>query len=539
MTRTIDRKSVAGSELQVKERTQVLVIGAGPAGLAAAIEAARGGLGVVLVDENPVSFATMGEEVPLHFGQGMSGAALNRNAMMEALVASEPLFETAFEAGVDVRLGTACWGLYANGPAVGWLPGTVAGLADEACGWMIGADHVVVAAGRRDMGLGFPGWGRPGVLGATAAVALARLGALAPQRIVLLGTSAEALTTALALRASGVDVVAIVEHAAAPVGPADLVAALRDGGCEILTGHVVREATGRDSVEAVRVCAVDRSGRAIGGERGIACDGVVLAVGTTPVVDLLDALGCRIAFQAERGGHAPVVDGFQRTDIRNVYAAGDCAGIWPSKSRDRTVAEAEGRRAAAAILAQGGARLSDIPPATSPDLPAVDISAYRLGWVRTSVIEARDELYVCQCEDVTAREILEVRPPRYLDWQTEQCNQRSLASLLGEGPPNPDQVKRLTRAGMGPCQGRRCREQVAALLALESATPLAAIPLAGYRAPVRPLSLAIASQIPESSGQAEHWDVWFGIHAQWRPYWDVPALYTVATDDATGPVAIE
>jgi hypothetical protein len=92
---------------------------------------------------------------------------------------------------------------------------------------------------------------------------------------------------------------------------------------------------------------------------------------------------------------------------------------------------------------------------------------------------------------------------------------------------------------MGPCQGRRCREQVAALLALEAATPLSAIPLAKYRAPVRPLPLSIVAQIPESEDQVEHWDVWFGIHAQWRPFWDVPELYTVATNEAKGPVESE
>lgn len=102
----INRKSVAGRTLPVEERTKLLVVGAGPAGLAAAIAAARNGLSVVLADENPVSFKTMGDEVPLHFGQGMAGAARNRNAMMEAFVASE--------AGVDVRLGTECWDLTAT-----------------------------------------------------------------------------------------------------------------------------------------------------------------------------------------------------------------------------------------------------------------------------------------------------------------------------------------------------------------------------------------------------------------------------------------
>ncbi|MDX3810418.1 MAG: (2Fe-2S)-binding protein, partial [Bosea sp. (in: a-proteobacteria)] len=168
-----------------------------------------------------------------------------------------------------------------------------------------------------------------------------------------------------------------------------------------------------------------------------------------------------------------------------------------------------------------------------------DISAYRLAWVRASVVEARAEFHVCQCEEVTAREILEVRPPRYLDWRNERRNDRSLSGLLGEGPPNPDQVKRLTRAGMGPCQGRRCREQVAALLALAAAQPLSAIPLAGYRAPVRPMPLSMTMHVAEAPEQAEHWDTWFGMHAQWRPFWEVPAHYTVAGNDATGPVASE
>lgn len=540
-TVTPDPKSVAGKALHVEARTQLLVIGAGPAGLAAAIEAAGQGLSVVLVDENPVSFTTMGDEVPLHYGQGMSGLARNRNAMLEAFIGSEPQIEIAFEAGVDVRLGTTCWGLYANGPSVTWLPGLVAGLNDEERCWMLQADHVVVAAGRRDMGLGFPGWEKPGVMGATAAVSLAsRYGALAPRRVVVLGSSTDAVTAALSLREAGVEIVAMVEQAAETLAPAALIATLIEGGTEILSGHVVREAAGRDAVEAALVGMVDANGRATGHERAIACDGIILAVGATPVIDLLDALGCEIAFQPERGGYAPLVDADQRTSLPDVFAVGDGAGIWPSKTVDRAVAEAEGRRAVAAIVKNLGIGGGAPPPLrVLPDLPNHDIGAYRLAWVRASVIEARAEFHVCQCEEVTAREILEVRPPRYLDWQNERRNDRSLSALLGAEPPNPDQIKRLTRAGMGPCQGRRCREQVAALLALGAAMPLSSIPLAGYRTPVRPLPLSVAGQIPEAPEQAQHWDTWFGMHAQWRPFWEVPELYTVASNDASGPVASE
>ncbi len=119
---------------------------------------------------------------------------------------------------------------------------------------------------------------------------------------------------------------------------------------------------------------------------------------------------------------------------------------------------------------------------------------------------------MCQCEEVTAREILGLRPPRYLGWQGE---------IHGGPGSSPDAVKRLTRAGMGPCQGRRCREQIAALVALHSNTRLAEVPLATYRAPVRPLSLSQLAEVPEAPATGEHWDSWFGMPSQWVPFWRI------------------
>ena len=179
---------------------------------------------------------------------------------------------------------------------------------------------------------------------------------------------------------------------------------------------------------------------------------------------------------------------------------------------DPEIARAEGHRAA---REQDG-------PALAPALD-YDLAAYRTGWVRASVISAAGEPHVCRCEEVTARDILEVRPPAYLGWRKTLRNDADLSALLGNGPPSPDQVKRLTRAGMGLCQGRRCREQVAALLALGAGAPLAEVPVGSYRAPVRPLPLALAGSIPEPEAMAAHWDIWFGIPGQVTSYWDIPA----------------
>ncbi len=502
----IDPASTASASLGVTGTTQLLVIGAGPAGLAAALEGRRRGLSVVLVDENPVPPESMGEDVPQFYGGRMSGAARNRNAMLEAVLAASPALEQAFEAGIDVRLGTSCWGLYANGPSVGWLPGPVAGLADATEAGMLGFERVVVAAGCRDMGVAFPGWELPGVMGVQAAARLAAVGALAARRAVLLGTGAEAIAAAQALRAVGVDIVAVVEVAPTPLGdPAPLAA-------PVLCAHrVLRAEGGADGVEALVVEA------AAGGTQRLACDTVLLGIGAVPVIELLDAMGCRMVFDPTRGGHVPLLDPAGRTSLPFAFAAGDCAGSWPAKAADPAVAEAEGRRAA-------GAEGIYAPP---PDGQA-DLAAYRLAWVQALVVEGGDGPYVCRCEEVTAREILEVRPPRYLNAASPPRNDRSLRALLGEGPPNPDLVKRLTRAGMGLCQGRRCREQVACLLALGANEPLAAVPLATHRAPVRPLPLRLVHSVEETAELRLGWDTWFGMYSQYVPPWDVAPAYTAA-----------
>jgi thioredoxin reductase len=536
-----DPKSIACTQLPLAERTDVLVIGAGPAGIAAACAAAAAGRSVILVDENPIAAETMGENLPLHFGGGMTGAVRNRNAMLEAVVGAMPGLEDAFAAGVDVRLGTACWALYAPGADVGWLPGPVAGLMDGDHCWMLGATRIVVAAGRRDMGLAFRGWEKTGVMGVTAALRLATLyDALGPERVVVLGTGTETLQAALALQARGTAILALVEPGAAPLGPPAMVAALQAQGTRLLLGHAPRQiesgAEGGEAVAALVLGAVDAEGRGLAGpETRIVCDGVLLGVGSVPVVELLDAAGCRMVFDAARGGIVPVLDAAQGTSKPGIHAAGDCAGLWPAKTLDPDIARAEGRRA-----------VSSTPePANSVSDGA--LGEDRLAWVRAAVLDAGEGTYVCQCEEVTAREILELRPPRYLGTEAAppgddggaRRNARDLRSLLGDRP-HPDQVKRLTRAGMGPCQGRRCREQVAALLALSAGLPYGAVAPASHRAPVRPIPLRLAAEAGrESAAMARHWDTWFGMPAQYVPFWEVPAQYTVAGRPRDDEVASE
>jgi thioredoxin reductase len=515
-----DPKSVTGKSLEITEETQVLVVGAGPAGIAAARHAGAGGARVMLVDENPVPFADMAESVPQIWGGRMGGQVRNRTAMIETMLEARPDLAELFETGIDVRLGAACWGLYANQPNMAWMPDVVAGIFEPGAGnRLVSCGQVIVATGRRDMGLAFPGWDLPGVMGISAAVALSALyRACEARRAVVIGSADDTVLQALRLRAAGVEILAMVEQADRLACSADLRRRAEDAGIAFRTGEVpLGVKSGSDGVTGL----ILRDGT-------IGCDSVLLGIGAVPMVDLLHAAGAGVRFDARRSGFVPVLEDGQQSTLSGIRAAGDCTGIWPAKTVDPQVAEAEGRRAAAAALGTLGLSGAEAPePPVPPEAPDHDISTYRKGWVHATVVEARSEMAVCLCEEVTARDILEIRPPRYLGVGSMGHENRPLREILDAGPPDPDQVKRLTRAGMGPCQGRRCREQVQALLALQDDLALGQIRLAAYRAPVRPLRLSDAP-IGEDPAITADWDAWMGIPHQWEGYWRRDPKYTVA-----------
>jgi len=538
-----DYASVAGKQPPIGESTDLLIVGAGPAGISAALTAAGGGVRVTLVDENPIPLQTMGEDVPLHFGGRMAPTVANRNAVLESVLGARPELAEAIDAGVDVRLGTAAWGLFPQRRTAAWIDGHVAGLADEDRAYLLRFEQVIVATGCRDMGVAFDGWQRPGVMGASAAYRLATTyEALESRTAVLVGTGAEALQIGNALMGAGVRIAAIVEQAEAVTGPTELLAPLLGSGARLFTRHVIQQTVGDlQGVAAVRLAGVEADGsRLAGALERIECDTVVLAVAAIPTIELMEAAGCSVTFQPARGGHAPVIDGSQRTSLPFLYAAGDCAGVWPSKTLSEETARREGRIAAATALRSLGVQ-PDGPcePAVSPDPSVRDVARERLEWVRAMTLESAAAPFVCQCEEVTAADVIELNPPRYLHWQRDPSESWRIGSVDPQGVPNPDVVKRLTRAGMGPCQGRRCREQIAALMAIGTGSALADIPAATYRPPVRPLRLGQLAALTEAPAMRKGWESWFGIPSQWIPFWRLTPPYSVTASCVEEPVAGE
>ena len=476
-TSPTDHYSIAGKFKAPQKRFDVVVVGAGSAGTAAAIEAAQGGASVLLVDENPVAAGLIGLDVPLYYGGRATAAVQNKGRMLEQIFGADPALQAAFEAGVEVALGTYVWGAYVNGPILNALPEPVIGLADDQTSWLCGFDKLILASGARDLALSFKGWDQPGVMGANALrTLLTRYNAFSGRTVLVLGSGALALSTALLAIEHGIRIAALVEVRDRPQGPLALVAEVQAAGVPILTSHVVAEARGGlDGVEAVvLVSTVAPNAEPV----QIACDTVCQAIGVVPAVELLNVLGVELLYNGARGGHVPRLVGAAGTSLANVSVLGDCSGV-------------------------------------------VADEAYPMDWMRALVGQGDPSVVVCQCEEVSRGALLGVKHPGYLGPISEGMAQRDLGTLIQDGPVNHDQVKRLTRACMGPCQARRCREQVAMMLAINADVCLATVPLTSYRAPVRPLPLNVLADAEEGPEMSSGWDVWFGIPAQWIPYQDI------------------
>src|SRR5262245_47686947 len=130
MAPALDPRSVAGKVPAPERHVPLVVVGAGPAGVAAATAAARAGVRVLLLDEHPLDPELMAMDVPLYFGQRMSAAVRDRGVMLERVVRTNPALDEAVEAGVEVELGVTVWGAFRPSPVMRALGGACVGVAD-------------------------------------------------------------------------------------------------------------------------------------------------------------------------------------------------------------------------------------------------------------------------------------------------------------------------------------------------------------------------------------------------------------------------
>ncbi|WP_329222470.1 NAD(P)/FAD-dependent oxidoreductase [Streptomyces sp. NBC_01485] len=439
-----------------ERRPTLAVIGAGPAGLAAASAAAARGVRVVLTDSGAEAGGQFYRQPAHGLGARRPQALHHQWRTWERL-----------RAGLDAHLAAGrvtyltdrhvwCVERESNGFTVHALLGP-----EQEESVAVRADGVLLATGGYEKILPFPGWTLPGVVTAGGAQALLKGGLVLPGRTaVVAGTGPLLLPVATGLAAAGARVVALVESA----GPGNFVrhartwaatpAKLAEGAVytaqllhhriSVKVRHIVLEAHGIERLEYVTVAALDAEGRPVPGtERRLPCDALAVGHGLLPHTDLAEGLGCRL------DGPTVRVDDEQRTDVPGVWAAGETTGVGGA-----ALSLAEGHiagRSAAARLTGTVPDPSEWAPAARSRtrlrsfFAALD-GAYAAQPVRWTE-QVTDETVVCRCEEVTAGAV------------------REAVGALGAGDLRT--VKLLTRAGMGWCQGRMCEPGVAGVAGCE------------------------------------------------------------------------
>ncbi|RKF26469.1 NAD(P)/FAD-dependent oxidoreductase [Micromonospora globbae] len=437
----------------------VAVVGAGPAGLAAAVEAAASGLAVALVD----TAAQPGGQYWRHYDETHARPADRAGhhgwrtftALRERLDALRAAGRIRYLPGHQVWLVTRS----ADGEFDLRLTATTATASVAARS--IVARALILCPGGHDRQLPVPGWELPGVLTAGGVQALLT-GHRTPagRRAVVAGTGPFLLSVATGLAEAGVTVAAVAEANGVGGWLRDPLGALSAPGkgveaaryAALMARHripyrtrtVVREILGRDRVEAVRLARVDRDGRATGPDEEVAVDLVALGWGFTPALELPLMLGAATARDVD-GSLVVVADDLQRSSVDGLYVAGEATGVGGA-----ALAVAEGRLAALALAADRG-RPAD--PARTRRLRGRVRRGRRFAAAMHRACPAPpgwsdrlpDTTVVCRCEEVSYGDL-----------------RRAYDDL---GATDARTLKMLARPGMGWCQGRVCGYATAAIAA--------------------------------------------------------------------------
>jgi sarcosine oxidase subunit alpha len=328
-----------GEAARAIEQAEVAIVGAGPAGLCAAIEAAKAGAQVTLLDESDRPGGQLVKQIHRFFGTS------DHHAGVRGYEIGRKLLDEVHELGVDVRLSTVVWGAFA-GPVLGCATA-------EGESYALEPKRLILATGASELAVAFPGWTLPGVMGAGAAQTLMNLHRVLPgERVLMVGSGNVGLIVAFQLMQAGARIAAIVE-ATPQIGGWDVHAdRVRRAGVPILTRHTVVEALGTDHVTSAVIGQLDGRGEVrLGSERRLRVDLICLAVGLRPQTQLAGMLDLAMTHDPRRGGRVPRRDGRMRSSDECVHVAGDVGTI-----SEASIAMEEGRiagRAAAAALGHG------------------------------------------------------------------------------------------------------------------------------------------------------------------------------------------
>lgn len=320
-----------------KKIYDVVIIGAGPAGLAASIEASKAGAKVLLIDENNKPGGQLFKQIHKFFG------SREHKAGTRGINIGTELLKDTEELDIDVMLNTEVCGL--TGDKKLWI------IENKEKSREIQADNIIVATGAFENSVQFEGWELPGVMGAGAAQTMINLNRVLPgQKVLMLGSGNVGVIVSYQLMQAGAEVVAIVEAAPSLGGYGVHTAKVARAGVPFFTSHTIKKAYGTDRVEKVEIVELDNNFREVeGSEKMFEADTICLAVGLTPMIELVHLAGCEFTYIAGMGGYVPVHDKCMRTTVDGIYVAGDVSGI-----EEASTAMEEGRLAGISVACDLG-----------------------------------------------------------------------------------------------------------------------------------------------------------------------------------------
>ncbi len=445
----------------------VVIIGAGPAGLAAATTAAGMGLSTLLLDEQPRPGGQIYRNV--------TAATPRQRALLgQDYQRGLPLAEAAAGSGADIRHDTLVWDVAADLTVTGLRYGQ---------GFQVRPLQLIIATGALERASPIPGWTLPGVLNAGAAQIAMKSGGLVPEgRVILAGAGPLLLLVACQLLDAGVEVVGLVEtspaanrraalrHLPAALGlPAYLIKGLR-----MLLRLRRHGMPWHTQATALAVLGSSRASGLAFHSRGrshqVAADTVLLHHGVVPNTQLSRLLRVDHRWSDAQDAWQVITNDFGQTSLAGLRMAGDGVAIGGAMAAESAgVLAALGAAHSLGRLTEGERDRRAATPlhrlrretAVRPFLDAL----YRPS---TEIVEPMDDTIVCRCEEVTAGRV------------------REMARLGCQGP---NQTKFFSRCGMGPCQGRVCGNVVTQLLASELGKTPDEVGAYRIRAPIKPVPL--------------------------------------------------
>lgn len=308
----------------------IAVVGGGPAGLSAALAAGESGARVLLIDRQDRLGGQLIKQTHKFFGSKKEYAGTR--GIEIAVKLAEKLRSLP---NVEVWLSCTALGYYPDGALLVEKPDGV---------FVVKAKRYVFCTGASERFVLFPNNDLPGIYGAGAVQTLMNVeGVLPGKKVVMLGAGNIGLIVSYQLLQAGAEVLAVVEAMPTIGGYAVHASKIRRLGVPILTRHTVVRARGREHLEAVTIGELDDGMSVIPGtERDIEADVLCVAVGLSPLAELLWQAGCEMRYIPELGGHVPLLGEDMQTTVPGIYAAGDLASIEEASS-----AMAEGRLAGA------------------------------------------------------------------------------------------------------------------------------------------------------------------------------------------------